>query len=202
MAKHISLLLISMFFYSTLSSAEGFNPPKKKKKTDDEPVYTNVITTYPFSLFSSNMKFGFEHMYSDNKSICVILNYGSAEESQAYESGYFTEVGIEIQPRFYRNNENSNPDGIYVSPMVRYKFINYKPFAHYAPSPNETTASTFNIGYSIGYQRIFDSGFCFNVYGGASINAPSGDYRYISDPFNGYKKGVNPYLGASLGLAF
>jgi hypothetical protein len=203
MKKIILLSLLLSICTFNLSRADILTRPKNNKEFKDAPKI--VFTSYPIAFFGSSLKVGFEFYVPNNKSINIVTSYSGSEYSNIYSVGNYFNFMAEAQFRFYLNKLGKNPplNGIYVSPFLLFGTASYVNSIHTPiPNPERMKASTFGVGYYIGYQKIFPVGISFGFYGGGGIMAPTGDYDALDMEVNPYSKGVKPRGGITVGFAF
>jgi len=183
-----------------------------------------VVDAFPTNFAATTMKISYESKIGTNKGLKLIGSFGGADADPSsynngtggtpntfYQVASFSEIGFEAQLRFYVLKDRPALNGLYLAPYLWYKSMNYTPVITDPYNSKEiagsaTSVSDFSIGYIIGYQYIFSSGFTFDAFVGGGDNIISGN----NTPGNpaainqvyGYPKGIMIHTGIALGIAF
>ncbi|MDQ3073844.1 MAG: hypothetical protein M3Q97_11345 [Bacteroidota bacterium] len=173
---------------------------QKKKKKDEDRVET-IFSAYPQGFFVGSMRLGFEKLAGEKTGLHGIIGIGAGEYSTFLQVTDFTEIMAEFQPRFYVLRNTVTLDGPFVSPYVSFRYITFKDDVPIEPF-GDRKASAFEIGYLLGYQKVFYSHFVIGMYAGGGMGFPSGNSDLVDKIVNGYRKGVSPHVGLQLGIAF
>ena len=196
--KPLVLMIIVFFIFSGSLHAQIAKRPHKKDTTYMDAG--NIIMAYPFSFFFSSLKVGYEFRTGYKKSAKFLFNYTSRDNVDHYVSK-FSEFGVEAQLKFYFSHEKVDLSGFYAAPFVQYYSCNFK------AGGNNSSASTFGVGYLFGYQRVYGSGVALDIYLGGNLNSPSGAGASIiagddNSSFSIYKHGISPHMDIGVGLGF
>jgi hypothetical protein len=210
---------IFLFLGANLINAVAQRPLKKRPRLS-RSTYTGIDTierksvfiSYPTNFFASTLKIGYEFKVAHNKGLALLGTLGGGQSSENSSTYYgvtsFNEEGLEAQLRIYILKDRPALNGLYLAPYMSYKTMAYVASVQdqytgsWSDQPFNT--SSFGIGYVMGYQYIFSSGFTFNTFLGGGDYIISGDNTHGSvaqNPF-GYPKGIAVHMGIGIGIAF
>ncbi len=133
--------------------------------------HPNAIKINPLSLFLATGNVAYERAVTDNQSFQIGAFYSGVGLGDIKYSG----LGITPEYRFYFAGRKEALNGVYAAPFLRYQSFSLKNKS----SANEAKYSSFGGGATIGWQKMWDSGFVLDLFVGPSMN--SGKFKNNSD---------------------
>lgn len=122
----------------------------------------NAVKLNPLSLFALTGNVSYERAVSSNKSIQLGAFYSGLNISGLKYSGY----GLTPEMRFYFSGKKEALNGVYAAPFLRYQSYNIQDKEDF----NKTSYSSIGGGATIGWQKVWNSGFALDVFAGPSFN--------------------------------
>lgn len=127
-----------------------------------QDVKQNAIKLNPLSLFAATGNVSYERAISANKSIQLGTYYSGVSINDLKYSGY----GITPEMRFYFAGAKQALNGVYAAPFLRYQSFNLKN----KDTQDKTSFNSFGGGATIGWQKMWASGFVLDIFAGPSYN--------------------------------
>ena len=185
-------------------------------KPSMQPKHSYAFTFEPFQMFTGGFFVAYQQLLKNKKILQFRTGVRLAEQSGFYQMNDVTEFQFETQYRVMVAPNHNPLSGIYISPFLGFKAIGYREVGSVIVTPNPNGGSTFDspglsaqavsFGFTMGIQRIFRSGFVFDIGFGGGIQLPFGDYEQLSNGggsvFDPYHKGVIPKGTVNFGVAF
>lgn len=174
------------------------NSPKK-----DGERSKILFTGYPFSFISSTLKVGIEFKLPNLNGICLVPAITSTEYANIYDVRDLSIYGLEAQYRIYLKGnpeKNEAKSIVYMSPFINFSAASFKVTDYYHVPLEQRNATSFLVGYYFGAQKVYKSGFIFNIYAGGAVANPAGSYENLDTNLS-FHKGVIPRAGIALGVA-
>ena len=154
----------------------------------------NAIKINPLSLAVLTGNVAYERAIGEKSSVQLGAFYSGFSLGGLKYSGW----GVTPEFRYYITGEALN--GFYAAPFARYQSYNLKE----KETTNETTMTTMGGGAIIGFQRMGDSGFTFDIFAGPAYNHAKFKNENDDDTFD-VKGGVSGFgvrFGLTLGFGF
>lgn len=161
-----------------------------------EDVKQNAIKLNPLSLAFLTGNMSYERAVSSNQSVQLGVFYSGVNLSGLKYSGF----GLTPEYRIYFAGAAQALNGVYVAPFVRYQ--NFK--LEDKESSNKTTFTTVGGGATIGWQKMWSSGFALNIFAGPAYNNAKFKNSNDEDEFDikGGFTGFGIRSGLTLGFGF
>ena len=158
---------------------------------------SNAIKLNPLSLVFATGNISYERAVSDNKSVQLGAFYSSFGLGGLKYSGF----GVTPEFRLYFAGNREALNGVYVAPFARYQ--NFK-LVDKTYSENTTSFSTIGGGATIGWQKMWGSGFVLDLFAGPSYNKATFKNEGDEEDFNvkGGFTGFGVRTGITLGFGF
>ena len=158
---------------------------------------SNAIKLNPLSLIFATGNVSYERAISDNKSVQLGAFYSSFGLGSLKYTGY----GVTPEFRLYFAGHREALNGVYVAPFARYQSFSLveKDYAD-----NKTSFTTMGGGATIGWQKMWGSGFVLDLFAGPSYNKAKFKNEGDAEEFNvsGGMTGFGVRTGISLGFGF
>jgi hypothetical protein len=157
---------------------------------------SNAIKLNPLSLIFATGNISYEKAVSSNKSFQLGAFYSSFGLSDLKYSGF----GITPEFRLYFAGRKEALNGVYVAPFARYQNFSLSQKS----SDNKTTFSTIGGGATLGWQKMWGSGFVLDLFAGPSYSSAKFKNESDQDEFNvkGGLTGFGVRTGLTLGFGF
>lgn len=156
----------------------------------------NAIKLNPLSLAFATGNIAYERAVGPTQSFQIGGFYSGFNMGDIKYSGF----GVTPEYRFYFAGAKQALNGVYAGPYARYQNFNLTDKA----STNKTTFTSYGGGAIIGWQKMWSSGFTFDLFAGPGYNA--GKFKNSNDEseFN-LKFGINGFslrTGITVGFGF
>ena len=157
---------------------------------------SNAIKLNPLSLAFLTGNVSYERAVGSNSSIQLGVFYSGLSFGDTKYSG----LGITPEYRFYFAGAKQALNGVYAAPFVRYQNFKISDKA----STNESSFTTIGGGATIGWEKMWDSGFVLDIFAGPSYNSAKFKNENDDDTFdvNGNFTGFGVRTGITLGFGF
>lgn len=157
---------------------------------------SNAIKLNPLSLVFLTGNVSYERAVSSNSSLQLGVFYSGVNFSGIKYSG----LGITPEFRFYFGGAKQALNGVYAAPFVRYQ--NFK--IEEKESGDNTSFTTMGGGATIGWQKMWNSGFVLDIFAGPSYNSAKFKNDSDDDMFDvsGGFTGFGVRTGLTLGFGF
>lgn len=154
----------------------------------------NAIKLNPLSLAVLTANISYERAIGEKTSVQLGAFYSGFSLSGLKYSGW----GVTPEFRYYLSGEALN--GFYAAPFGRYQSFNLSE----KETGLKTTMSTIGGGAIIGFQRMGDSGFTFDIFAGPSYNKAKFKEESDEEEFNvsGGVAGFGVRFGLTVGFGF
>jgi hypothetical protein len=162
-----------------------------------------AFTAYPLGMITSTFRVAADISLPGKKSLKFIPMITTTDYSDVYGADDVFEFGLETHLKFYTA---SKMKGFYLGPFVSYRSISYS-YTDYDYSNRNApieivynnSATSFRVGYLVGYQLKFSNIATIDASVGGAFNYVTGDYDYIPELGN-YVKGVMPHFNLGVGI--
>lgn len=156
----------------------------------------NAIKLNPLSLAFLTGNLAYERAINHNQSFQIGSFYSGVSIGGLKYSGF----GITPEYRVYFAGAKEALNGVYVAPFVRYQNFTLKD----KTTDYQTTFSSIGGGATIGWQKMWKSGFVLDLFAGPAYN--SGKFKNSSDSTQlNLSFGMNGFgvrTGITIGFAF
>lgn len=156
----------------------------------------NAIKLNPLSLALMTGNVSYERAINHNQSIQLGGFYSGVSVGGLSYSGF----GITPEYRIYFAGAKEALNGVYAAPFVRYQSFNLTE----KESDMKTSFSSIGGGATIGWQKMWKSGFTLDIFAGPSYN--SGKFKNDSDEeqfdLSFGMNGIGVRTGLTLGFGF
>jgi hypothetical protein len=122
----------------------------------------NALKLNPLSLVAATGNVAYERAVGANKSIQLGGFYSGVSVGGLKYSGY----GITPEMRFYFAGAREALNGVYAAPFLRYQSFNLKD----KETSDKTSYNSIGGGATIGWQKMWPSGFVLDIFAGPSYN--------------------------------
>lgn len=159
-------------------------------------VRNNAIKLNPLSLAFLTGNVSYERAVSENSSVQLGVFYSGLNFSGIKYAGF----GVTPEYRFYFAGAKQALNGVYAAPFAR--------FQNFSITDKETndksSFTTIGGGATIGWQKMWDSGFVLDIFAGPSYNSAKFKNESDDDAFdvNGSFTGFGVRTGLTLGFGF
>jgi hypothetical protein len=182
-----NLIVIAVLLITGVTAKAQFTP------------HPNAIKINPLSLVLATGNISYERAIGEDKSIQVGAFYSSFGLSDLKYRGF----GITPEFRFYFAGKKQALNGVYVAPFARYQ--NFR-LSEKDNNDNKATFSTIGGGATIGWQKMWGSGFVLDLFAGPSYSSMSlkAEGESEEDDFNvkGGFTGFGVRTGITIGFGF
>ena len=159
-------------------------------------IHQNAIKLNPLSLIFATGNIAYERAVASNQSVQVGAYYSGLGIGDIMYSGF----GITPEYRFYFAGQKQALNGVYVAPFVRYQRFSLED----KESNDKTTFRSIGGGATLGWQKMWGSGFVLDLFAGPSFN--NGKFKNDSDEEDfDLKFGFNGFglrTGVTIGFGF
>ena len=158
---------------------------------------SNAIKLNPLSLIFATGNVSYERAISSNKSLQLGGFYSGFGTSSLKYSGF----GITPEFRMYFAGQKQALNGVYVAPFVRYQSFNLE---DKTDNSINTTFTTMGGGATLGWQKMWGSGFVLDLFAGPAYNKAKFKNDGDEDSFD-VSAGVSGFgvrAGITLGFGF
>ncbi len=158
---------------------------------------SNAIKLNPLSLALMTGNVSYERAVSENQSVQLGVFYSGVSLGGLKYSG----LGITPEYRFYFAGQKEALNGVYAAPFLRYQNFSLTE----KDTESKATFSSFGGGATIGWQKMWNSGFTLDLFAGPAFN--SGKVKATdgeSDEFD-VKAGIDGFgvrTGITIGFGF
>jgi hypothetical protein len=158
---------------------------------------SNAIKLNPLSLVFATGNISYERAVSDNKSVQLGAFYSSFGLAGLKYSGF----GVTPEFRLYFAGNREALNGVYVAPFARYQSFSLVDKEY---SEDKTSFTTIGGGATIGWQKMWGSGFVLDLFAGPSYNKATFKNESDAEDFNvkGGFTGFGVRTGITLGFGF
>jgi uncharacterized protein DUF3575 len=156
----------------------------------------NAIKLNPLSLALMTGNVAYERAINHNQSIQIGGFYSGVSVGGLKYSGW----GITPEYRIYFAGAKEALNGVYAAPFVRYQSFTLTE----KESQMETSFTSMGGGATIGWQKMWKSGFTLDIFAGPAYNAGKFKNESDEDSFN-LSFGMNGFgvrTGLTLGFGF
>jgi hypothetical protein len=156
----------------------------------------NAIKINPLSLFALTGNVSYERAISHNKSVQIGAFYSGLNFSGFKYAG----TGITPEMRFYFAGKKEALNGVYAAPFLRYQKFNIEDKEDF----NKTSYTSVGGGATIGWQKVWNSGFTFDIFAGPSFSKANFKNDNDEDVYDAKigANGVGFRTGLALGFGF
>ena len=161
-----------------------------------QEVQQNAIKINPLSLIFATGNVSYEKAVSSNQSVQLGVFYSGFSLSGLKYSGF----GVTPEYRFYFAGKKEALNGVYAAPFHRYQSYNLTD----KDTDDKTKFSSFGGGATIGWQKMWNSGFVLDIFAGPAFNAGKFKSDADEDEFD-LTFGMNGFglrTGITLGFGF
>jgi len=157
----------------------------------------NVIKINPLSLALATGNVSYERAISENKSVQVGVFYSSFGLSDLKYQGF----GITPEFRYYFAGRKEALNGMYVAPFARFQNFSITEKAY---TVNKASFTAVGGGATIGWQKMWSSGFVLDIFAGPSYSSMTLKAENESEDFDvrGGFTGFSIRTGLTLGFGF
>ncbi|HUR10234.1 MAG TPA: DUF3575 domain-containing protein [Flavitalea sp.] len=157
---------------------------------------SNAIKINPLSLIFATGNVSYERAIGTKTSVQLGGFYSAFGTSSLKYSGY----GFTPEVRFYFAGQKQALNGVYAAPFVRYQSFNLEEKA----STNKTTFTTMGGGATLGWQKMWGSGFVLDLFAGPAYNKAKFKNENDEETFNvsAGLSGFGVRAGITLGFGF
>ena len=157
---------------------------------------SDAIKLNPLSLAFLTGNVSYERAVSANSSFQLGVFYSGVSFSEIKYSG----LGITPEFRFYFGGAKQALNGVYAAPFARYQNFSITD----KTDDSETSFSTIGGGATIGWQKMWNSGFVLDIFAGPSFNSAKFKNDGDDDAFdvNSSFSGFGVRTGLTLGFGF
>jgi Protein of unknown function (DUF3575) len=131
----------------------------------------NAIKLNPLSLAFMTGNLAYERAINHNQSLQIGSFYSGVSVGGLKYSGF----GITPEYRVYFGGAKEALNGVYVAPFARYQSFNLTDKS----TSTSTTFSSIGGGATLGWQKMWKSGFVLDLFAGPAYN--SGKFKNTSD---------------------
>ena len=158
---------------------------------------SNAIKLNPLSLAFATGNVSYERAIGAKSSLQLGGFYSGFSAAGLKYSGW----GVTPEYRMYFAGQKEALNGVYVAPFARYQ--NFK-LVDKTYSENTTSFSTIGGGATIGWQKMWGSGFVLDLFAGPSYNKANFKNEGDEEDFNvkGGFTGFGVRTGITLGFGF
>ena len=157
---------------------------------------SNAIKLNPLSLFLATGNVSYERAVGESKSLQLGVFYSSFTLSDLKYTGY----GVTPEFRFYFAGAREALNGVYVSPFVRYQSFSLA----YKSTDDKASFTTIGGGATIGWQKMWDSGFVLDIFAGPSYSSANFKTDTDQEQYN-IRRGFSGFsvrTGITIGFGF
>jgi hypothetical protein len=178
-------LLVIVAFFATVSGVQA-----------QEAGRSNAIKINPLSLFLATGNVSYERAVSSQASVQLGAFYSSFGLGDLKYTGY----GVTPEFRFYFAGHKEALNGVYVAPFARYQSFKLSEKS----ADNTTSFTAIGGGATIGWQKMWGSGFVLDIFAGPSYSSAKFKNESDQDEFNvqGGLTGFGVRTGITLGFGF
>lgn len=157
---------------------------------------TNAIKLNPLSLAFLTGNISYEKAVSKTSSVQLGVFYSGVNFSGLKYSGF----GLTPEYRIYFGGGKQALNGVYAAPFVRYQNFTLED----TEIDNKTTFTTIGGGATIGWQKMWNSGFVLNLFAGPSYNSAKFKNESDEEEFDikGGFTGFGIRTGLTIGFGF
>ncbi|HEX2608336.1 MAG TPA: DUF3575 domain-containing protein [Flavisolibacter sp.] len=161
-----------------------------------EATKKNAIKLNPLSLAFLTGNVSYERAVGSNQSINLGVFYSGISFDNLKYSGF----GLTPEYRFYFAGKKEALNGVYAAPFVRFQSFNLED----KDAGDKTTFTTIGGGATIGWQKMWNSGFVLNLFAGPSYSSVKFKNDSDEDEFDikGAFKGFGVRTGLTIGFGF
>jgi hypothetical protein len=158
---------------------------------------SNAIKLNPLSLVFATGNVSYERAISDNKSVQLGAFYSSFGLGGLKYSGF----GVTPEFRLYFAGNREALNGVYVAPFARYQSFSLVEKEY---PDSKTSFTTMGGGATIGWQKMWGSGFVLDIFAGPSYSKAKFKNEADEDEFDvqGGFTGFGVRTGITLGFGF
>jgi hypothetical protein len=158
---------------------------------------SNAIKLNPLSLVLATGNISYERAIASNKSLQLGAFYSSFGLAGLKYTGY----GITPEFRLYFAGQKEALNGVYVAPFARYQSFSLVEKEYV---DNKTSFTTIGGGATIGWQKMWGSGFVLDLFAGPSYSSATFKNEGDEENFNvkGGFSGFGVRTGLTLGFGF
>lgn len=156
----------------------------------------NAVKLNPLSLALMTGNVSYERAVSDNSSIQLGVFYSGVSISGLKYSG----LGVTPEYRIYFGGQKQALNGVYAAPFLRYQNFSLTE----KESNDKASFTSFGGGATIGWQKMWPSGFVLDLFAGPAYNSGKVKTDAEGEDFD-IKAGIDGFgvrTGLTIGFGF